>query len=175
MGTINCNSNKLKIEDHLNKKTQLNQFEQTVAEEFTLLKNLIEGKIKPTAVDQFFVLTNYKKKLSRLQKWINIAYLEIPENERLKIVEKARNSLNNEDNKPQYEMNQLDKLNNLLDDINFSCSLDSSVNNINLNNFNNDNRDNKQYMSSSQRKNNNNNLSNYKSVGNNELKNRGNV
>ena len=81
MGKINCTSNKIKFEDNISKKKAFNEFEKSVLEEYDKLKSQIEGKTKSSLVDVFFMMNNYKKKLTRFQKWINIAYQEIPEDQ----------------------------------------------------------------------------------------------
>jgi hypothetical protein len=99
-----------------------------VLEEYNFLKKLTEGKDKPNLVDQFFTMTNYKKKFSRLQKWINIAYKELSDEDKQIISE--RRMLYNNDNLQAIEPNQLEKLNNMLDEMN-SVSIDSSIDNFN--------------------------------------------
>ncbi len=125
MGKINCNSSKLKFEDHINKKC-FNDYEKSVVDEYHFIKNLSEGKEKPTLVDQFFTMTNYKKKLGRLHKWINIAYKDLTDEDKLLISE--RKSQYNNDDPRIFQADQLDKLNNMLDEMN-SVSIDSSVDN----------------------------------------------
>ena len=127
MGKINCNSSKVKFEDQVNSKS-LNEYENSVLEEYNFLKKLTEGKDKPNLVDQFFTMTNYKKKFSRLQKWINIAYKELSDEDKQIISE--RRMLYNNDNLQAIEPNQLEKLNNMLDEMN-SVSIDSSIDNFN--------------------------------------------
>ena len=130
MGKINSNSSKVKIEEQINQKN-LTEFEKSVVDEYESLKNLTDGKVKPSLVDQFFILTNYKKKLSRLNKWINIAYQDLTEEERQTILERRKYLLNEDYKINEYD--QLEKFNNLLDEIN-SNSPDSSVNIINNSN-----------------------------------------
>lgn len=127
MGKINCNSSKVKFEEQISKKS-LNDYEKSVIDEYHLIKNLSEGKDKPTLVDQFFTMTNYKKKLSRLHKWINIAYKDLSDEDKQLISE--RRAQYNNDNPKLFEANQLEKLNNMLDEMN-NTSIDSSIDNAN--------------------------------------------
>ena len=85
MGPVQCKSTKTKKIDLdnqfkiINKSKQLNYFEKRIKEEYKRLKDIIEGKRKGTSVEISFGLNEYKKQLSRLVKWSNIAYEKLPQ------------------------------------------------------------------------------------------------
>lgn len=80
MGKIQCSSNKNKstgINNDpviiFNNKPQ-NWYEKKLKDEYIRLKDLSDGKRKPSGVDITFGLNTYKKQFSRFIKWSKIAY-----------------------------------------------------------------------------------------------------